>query len=219
MSAHEYPNTLAITYAGAGVTSQYLNWDLMKEHTLDACGSGCTSSSHTMLARLCREIGEQAQASYGDNGTSVSFYNIPSAFNNLGYTYSGPIAINESTIKSNIDNEQPVYMRGERYDDGKIKGHAWVVDGYKYIRNTYLVYKREVGTTLWFPTGYVNYTYEQTDYIHCNWGWSGLGNGYFLYNVFNFYDDDVIYDYSGQNPPNKNYTMSLMMIYNIEPDI
>lgn len=55
-----------------------------------------------------------------------------------------------------------------------VDGHAWVVDGYiDQVKNN-----------------------QESKYIHCNWGWKGKRNGYFLSNVLNaeespVYNDDV----------------------------
>ena len=55
-------------------------------------------------------------------------------------------------------------------------GHAWVVDGY-----------------IDYVTGWRS---EEHLYLHCNWGWNGNCNGYFLDGVFNTdtspsYEDNV----------------------------
>lgn len=55
-----------------------------------------------------------------------------------------------------------------------VDGHAWVVDGYiDQVKNN-----------------------KESKYVHCNWGWGGNENGYFLSNALNaeespIYNDDV----------------------------
>ena len=55
-----------------------------------------------------------------------------------------------------------------------VDGHAWVVDGYiDSVKNN-----------------------KESFYIHCNWGWRGDCNGYFLHDILNaeeipYYDDNA----------------------------
>lgn len=44
-------------------------------------------------------------------------------------------------------------------------GHAWVSDGYSYCID------KDNGNMI-------------NPYIHCDWGWGGIGNGYFTANAF-----------------------------------
>ena len=65
--------------------------------------------------------------------------------------------------------------------------HAWVIDGYK-IRN------------YTSPEGRIDKT---QNIVHCNWGWLGNSNGYFVSGIFKT-NEGVSYDYSG-TPQNEKY--------------
>ena len=66
-----------------------------------------------------------------------------------------------------------------------VDGHAWVVDGYiDQVKNN-----------------------QQSYYLHCNWGWGGTKNGYFLHNVFNA-EQNPPYDDNAQTRGN-NYQYNL----------
>jgi len=119
-------------------------------------------------------------AEYKPNGTPV---NSEYAISQLQYyginatslsDYNGTDVINQLRKGNRI-----IYMRGEgryyhvgfifrRYVDG----HAWVVDGYIHSVKGW----------------------DIANYLHCNWGWNGDKNGYYLCNVLNAEEGPVYYD-------------------------
>lgn len=111
----------------------------------------------------------------GTNTTSTSY--VPSLENDFGYSTSATLSNYTSysyqTIENEIDNNRPVYMRGD--DDNDLGGHGWVVDGYKTS------YYCETGCT-WLQ-------------LHINWGWSGSSDGYYGWSfTFNPYFE--IYEFN-----------------------
>ena len=64
-----------------------------------------------------------------------------------------------------------------------VDGHAWVVDGYiDEVKNNVHSY-----------------------YLHCNWGWGGTSNGYYLSDTFNSGDGPIYND----NATRSNYQYNL----------
>lgn len=91
---------------------------------------------------------------------------------------------NEERVISSLDNDCPVFISAIA---GLVDGHAWVLDGYK-IRN-YVS-----------PEGRI----EKTQcLVHCNWGWSGKNNGYFVSGIFKT-NEAISYDWSN-NPEKEKY--------------
>ena len=87
------------------------------------------------------------------------------------------------SVKSSIDNLCPVLIRGTAINkktdtDGKETfkkaGHAWVVDGYCNLTCDAVHKKTKERKTI------------TADYVHCNPGWGGNNNGYYISNVFTF---------------------------------
>jgi len=82
------------------------------------------------------------------------------------------------SVKSSIDNLCPVLIEGWAVNkDGaefKEAGHDWVIDGYCNL--TCDAVHNDTGETK-------NIT---ADYVHCNAGWGGSHNGYYISNVFTF---------------------------------
>ena len=83
-----------------------------------------------------------------------------------------------------LDSGCPVFMSAVA---GIVDGHAWVIDGYK-IRN------------YTSPEGRIDKT---QNIVHCNWGWLGNSNGYFVSGIFKT-NEGVSYGYSG-TPQNEKY--------------
>jgi hypothetical protein len=65
------------------------------------------------------------------------------------------------------------------YEDG----HAWIIDGLRRIR----------------------YGTSTTDYVHCNWGWGGQCDGYFVSGSFNTKEDPVFLDSHDENIATNEY--------------
>jgi hypothetical protein len=102
---------------------------------------------------------------------------------------------NENAILSAIKLGYPVLARGY---SGKKKvlgirvgwkgGHAWVYDG--------AIVASKDG--------------KSTNFVHCNWGWGGYKNGYYISNAFNANSGATIYDSQDvQNGSASNYKYNL----------
>jgi len=125
---------------------------------------------------LMFEIGSNVNityGTYGSGGSNASTESVPGALRNMRYLNSSVVSYNFATIRTSIDRGEPVYVSGDskrttsypwwdifknnpQYSYGA--GHAWVIDGYK-IQN------------------YV-------PYVHCNIGWGGTSNGWYISGVF-----------------------------------
>lgn len=146
-----------------------------------------TPQSMDEIAHLCRYLGVAFGAKYNvnkknqaGNSTSVGEDKPIDWFNKWGGLRATKLKkYDEAQIISTIKKGNPVYARG---NSGKKKflgirvkykgGHAWVYDGY-------------ISAT---KNG------KQQNLIHCNWGWSGSSNGYYLSRVFQANVGPEIYD-------------------------
>lgn len=153
------------------------DWDNMLDEYPD---SGYTVEQADAVAMLMRHVGQAEKTSYMTNGSSANGDNIFEAVKFLGYDegvnkvikaipdYYGyeEELINDEDWAAMLQNEllehRPVlylaYMRIESQDISfGIRGHAFCVDGYDAVSDTY----------------------------HVNWGWGGTADGYFALNAFN----------------------------------
>ncbi len=130
-----------------------------------------TSAGRESAATLVHKIGVQQDMNYGLNGSGTTFQCIVNSFEDMGYQYDiSSTSYDIYDIIYELDNHYPILITAFDLYAG---GHAWVLDGY-------LLYAREIyGSTSTDP-------YEYQDYLHCNWGWGGSQNGFFLSPVFNY---------------------------------
>lgn len=176
----EYPTNINYTPAGAtGYT--YLNWNAIKQESILNGGHQTSEGYMPQVALLIRYWGYKLDVDYEENEPAgvgpehtidIMQQMMPSQVSDLN-DYNVDNVINDLN-----DGNKIIFMCGyARYYHiwlvipKYVDGHAWVVDG--YIR------QRQNG--------------EVTKYIHCNWGWGGLRNGYFLSDVLNA-DESPVYD-------------------------
>ncbi|MDF1549533.1 MAG: C10 family peptidase [Bacteroidales bacterium] len=140
-------------------------------------GTMLNTASTNETARLIWDIGDAIGVQWGGDGTGLEpreqEENIPSALRNT-FGYSSSVQYidyfgNHDRVVQELKWRCPVYMRGgeKKYWAGLIPyyggGHAWVCDGYRQYQ---------------YPT----HSYL---YLHMNWGWRGISNGFFAFNNFN----------------------------------
>jgi len=163
------------------------------------------------LNALMYQTGKLANARYREGYTEINIADARTAFIQLGYkiyyynnaarltgtpenfraAYITPAAV----IKNALNGNMPIMMRGSssvRSAYGRKGGHFWVVDGYgsmtylhQYFRNTgenQIIY-----TTLALNNGLM---------VHCNMGWDGDSDGWYIYGIF-----DTTYDLFKPNSP------------------
>lgn len=199
LSYYQTPNNVNWSYNGTG-GSATLHWEQIiadcDSHNGRLTSSDCATSGNE-VAHLIRYLGAAMNADYSDPEETGIARNKPIKWFNDWSTLTATNLsdYNQSLVMSAIRNRRPVYARGNA---GRIRflgitwsyteGHAWVYDG--VIRAT----KNGIGS----------------DFIHCNWGWNGSKNGYYLGNVFDTTIGATIYDDSEpQTGPECNFQYNL----------
>lgn len=206
----EYPTSMTINFNSSNIHTLNINWNTFKGHfcSNDACS--CTSTTHTQLAEMFRQIGKEVNMIYDPTGSGATTLPVIYYLDRLGYSHSGFIDYNENSVKSSLSNNKIVYIAG--LINSNSPGHVWVLDGYKSLTQTTKTYRRPAGQLDW--TLISSYTYSYA-YNHFNWGWDGNGNGYFTEGVFKSnspYDlDDGVSSSSNSN----NYSYEVGIIANI----
>lgn len=208
MTYYAHPASISLTYGGADVSVQILNWDAIRKHVKTyTCTYDCTE--HLPIARLCREIGQQVKMSYGPDSSTAYDKETPGCFSHFGYTSSSLIAYDYDKAINSLGNKKLVYARGNDGGDG----HAWVIDGYKIIYRTIKIWKSLHSDGPWLLDSQETRTYR---YTHCNWGWDGDNNGYFNEGSFKTAHPDE-FDPGSTNNVDYNFTISLNMVKDIAP--
>ena len=134
------------------------DWDNMKDNYTGAE----TQAEKDAVAWLMLYAGCAAHMNYGVNASSTSDPYIPTAFNEY-FNYDAKLVYRSDYEQDGW--EEMIYQelfagRPIIYNgrSGTGGGHSFVCDGYAY-----------------------------GDYYHINWGWGGLGDGYFVLSVLNPY--------------------------------
>ncbi len=193
MSANQYPSTIGgLTYSWNTIISRY------KTHT----------ATQTVLAQWIRTIGDECQTTYGIvNGSSAEISDLQTCI----ASYPRYTNVNIKTSPNYNDaypmltNRNPLIFASWGYNqEGRLVGHAWVVDGCIYQKQCIQFYNQND-----VLTGEV---YETRNYVHCNWGWNGNCDGYYITNVFNLSNGAPIPDSGTSGSMNFTFTLSTLAI-------
>lgn len=145
------------------------------------CVTPSTQTQVETVSRLIHEVGILCNATYDEGSTRVSGKDLRTALIDLGYKFSESKFTNEIQMIHNLYEYAPALIGANAYKpDNSITGHLWVIDGAK----------AQVST--------VDGEYKVRFLYHCNWGWYGRYNGYYLCNAFNPYGDreDDTYEFN-----------------------
>ncbi len=191
MQANEYATTIG---------EQTINWKNFKTTGWE------TEANKNSIAQVCRTIADQCNMIYGIDGSSSNIINAKNClknyfgYKNLNITYS----VNEENILPMLKQGLSIYCRG--YDALRIVGHAWVLDGGLFQRRRCRSYYNPTGS-------YLEY-FESRFFVHCNWGWNGSCNGYYVLDMFDLSDGPIIVDDDlNTNNKERNYTNTQIITY------
>lgn len=167
LSAFNYPTTLA---------GRELNWRLLKtKKTYKKYEEAEKQEFAEQVAFLFRKIGNALNNSWGAEGTGAFTSDIPEVLRGIGYQHTTDLVnYNLPLILESIKKRSPAIMSGRRKTATTTIGHAWLCDGYWKQERMVLepLYEAKTGSK------------EERVLLHCNWGWDGVHNGYFLESVF-----------------------------------
>ena len=157
-----------------------------------------TENGKTSVSELVSDVGQLIRTNYGMLESSSYTDSVKYCWEAFGYHYQLQSFNNDSCFVD-FQNDRPVYMRGTRYVSGiGFVGHAWVIDGGFTKERTLYSYNP------------LQVSYEVQKFIHCNWGWDGDDNGYYIAGAF-----ETKYDSNGCNPtPAYPFFNSYMRTYN-----
>lgn len=180
-----------LTFAEKTFDHLTVNWDEVNKHTLstnyknipnsliDSHYQNCDADeeSHVALAALVREIGERANCIYGQSSTAIFFSDAREILSEFLYNHQIQTCTGEN-LYDLLLNKGIAYIHGYNPKSG----HAWVGDGVARIVYNIDIYHN-------FNPRTREYDWKEEEvitnrYIHCNWGWAGYCDGYFLENVF-----------------------------------
>ena len=177
-----YPENISWT-TDKGFTWTYsLDWDGIIQACWSGSGNIYDPDLKKQVAHLMCYWGAMFNAKYESDGTSVDGEYAINKMRELGYNATERVDYNATNVMNDLKKgNRIVFMEGSgRYyhiwffKRKYVDGHAWVVDGYIHSINNN----------------------QEALYLHCNWGWKGRRNGYFLSNALNaeelpYYDNNA----------------------------
>lgn len=131
------------------------------------------------VSTIARRLADGIDVFYNflfSGGTFATPKQVCNYMKEIGYEYADVVmGFSLSSILNMLQLNKPVFIAAL---NGGFNGHAWVIDGYVNRIATH------------------NVTGERTEQLllHCNWGWAGLDDGYYIPELFDS-DGFVIPDY------------------------
>ena len=159
------------------------DWDNMRDNYTGAE----SDAEKEAVSWLMLYAGSAAQMQYGLNASSTSDPYIPTALNEY-FNYDAKLVYRSDYDQADWEDmiyQELVAGRPMIYNGraGTGGGHSFVCDGYAY-----------------------------GDYFHINWGWGGLGDGYFVLSVLNPYAGGI-----GSTTSLEGYNIDQTAVIGIQP--
>lgn len=149
------------------------NWNTLTDNP----NCPTTESGRQEVAEMVASIAYGILTEFHPDYSTASFSNVKEHFYNLYYGYAEDSqnqgidydSYSFDLCKRSLNFLQPIYIEG--YSSQKERRHSWVIDGYRITKRPLYHKTADEGPET---------TFVYRNYIHCNWGEGGEGNGYFL---------------------------------------
>lgn len=179
LTYHKYPSSIG---------GYSINWN---EATRLASASNLSSTYQMQIANVMKSVAIGVHTSFGCSGSGVSMSDISPYLSTLGYLSDGFQSYNNSLIVSSLKNNRPLIITAFTPSQD---GHGWVLDGAKkqertvthkiYQYNGNGIPRDPIVASEWTLID-TEYGKEYAVYVHCNYGWEGDCDGYYIDGVFN----------------------------------
>lgn len=191
MAYFEYPDNVRYNWID-------VNWKELKRNHKSQVGS-------LSGAALLRFISSGCDCWYFYQGTFTFPFVATSFMSSLGYGDARSYNYSFERVKNMIDSGRPLIIYAIPGID-ITSSHCWNIDGYK-IKKRKITTKKYVGGTLQSTTT----TEETCKMVHCDFGWGGSCNGYYVDGIFKLNDSRVELDSHGRENTNYNTFVKVVM--------
>jgi hypothetical protein len=131
------------------------------------------------IATIISKIGEGVNMDYTPSESGTTSEEAYSYFKRAGYSNAKLYtSYSDEVIISELNANRPVYIAAIS-PINTLKGHAWIIDGYKTFTITI-----SIPEILVYLFGFPSTWTGPARLLHCNFGWGGLADGYYLSNLF-----------------------------------
>lgn len=172
----------------------------------DAMNNPFSASGQVSAAVLLKGISEWCGSMYFYAGTFTFPSKASSFLKDMGYNDVHRCNYSYDRVSSMIDNGRPVII----YAIPGIRvwnSHAWIIDGYK-------IKSRQKETKLYKNGKLIDSstTTETCRMVHCDFGWGGPCNGYYVDGIFKLDSDKNDYDRPWLRKKDTNYNHHMRII-------
>lgn len=140
-------------------------------------------------ANLIKKICDECDCLYFYGATFAFPFKVVSYLNSIGFNNVKKTKYNFDRVKTMLDSGSPLIICS--IPGVSIKNsHSWNIDGYEV--------RERIITTKTYRNGILNNTTQKTEtkkMVHCDLGWGGPCNGYYISGVFDLNGDDVEFDW------------------------
>lgn len=158
------------------------------------------------VAHLLRGLASGMDSWYFYQGTFTFPSKAVSFLRNVGFINVHDHKYRYEMLKEMLDNDCPVIISSVPHNDVTIS-HAWNIDGYKTMERT-VYYKKYKGDVLIDS----HTTVDTRKMLHCDFGWYGRQNGYYVEGVFKLDHIHCEKDDPYHKPMTRNYNKHLKII-------
>ena len=194
MTKFEYPHT----FIPSGVT---IDWASLKSHSYPISNNAKKSASHLLYG-----ISEGCNSWYFYQGT-FTFPKKASAFMSfVGFENVKRLNYNFDRVRMMLDASKPIII----YSIPGINvfdSHCWLIDGYK-IKSRIKTVKTYTSNTLLKTENITQYN----NMVHCDFGWGGKANGYYVSGLFKLNSPEVEFDPGSDTDKKTNYNHHVRVI-------
>lgn len=124
--------------------------------------------STNAISQLLYDFGLDMGTQYSETVSETQYGNAYECMGNIGLTLSNNnLAYNVDNIIDKLNDNWIIFQTGINLNSQPYEKHAWIIDGYQALvdKNTSSIV-------------------SGTEYLHCNWGIYGVGNAYYIGDVF-----------------------------------
>jgi hypothetical protein len=188
----EYPDIY--TYNGYTV-----NWKELKK-------SYSSNIGKNSAAHLLKGISSGCDSWYFYAGTFTFPHKATSYMRFIGLNNAHSHGYNFDLVTNMLDNGKPLIIYSVP-GINVFKSHSWNIDGYK-IKERTITTNTYNGSTLTRSTSKT----ETTNMVHCDFGWKGKCNGYYVSGVFKLNDSRIEHDPGTDYGETTNYNNLIKVI-------
>lgn len=191
---------LAMNKKPVSINGYTLNWNKISQMKT-ASDLNSDAIGKEQVAKFLYELGRKMNMSYGTesgawpNDALKYMRDECNLWASNMRDYVGGDGTSNYVIYSTLHNHPLglVMMSGYRNDGSLLKGHTWVLDGQIFMKDKN------------------NPEDMQLDLYHCNWGWGGINDGYYLRYIFDRINGSSL-EFTEDSPRNYNINLQFSEI-------